>query len=104
MNGPGVIFGCYIGAISIITWREFTNPNADWPMPLPPPFRYVGASVAFGLLGLVGTVLDDRIASVIAIGLLIGLGFQTAQNKASGSSGAAPTSPRNNNGEFTLPY
>lgn len=81
MNANAAILGSFVGAVAIITWRDFSNPNVQWPLPAPPPYRYVGAGVAFGLLALVADTLDARIASTIAFGLLIGLAMQTAINK-----------------------
>lgn len=79
MNAKAAILGCFVGSCAIITWRDLGNDQ--WPLPAPPPFRYVGAGVAFGLLALVADTIDDRIAATIAFGLLIGLGFQTAQQQ-----------------------
>ena len=76
MNSKAVILGSFVGSVAIITWRDFTNPDPSWPFPVPPPYRYIGAGVAFGLLGLVADTLNDRIAAVIAFGLLIGLAFR----------------------------
>jgi len=63
----------------MITWRDIKNPPAGDPLPLPMPSRYVGATVAFGLLGLVGEMFTDKIPAVLAVGLLVGMGFQQAQ-------------------------
>lgn len=78
MNGKAAIFASFFGAIAIITWRDFTEPDSGWPLPTPPPYRYVGAGVAFGLLALVAEFVNEKVPAVIAIGLLVGLGFQTA--------------------------
>jgi hypothetical protein len=68
------------------------NPDSQWPLPVPPPYRYYGAGIAFGLLGIVGDIFNPKIATVIAVGLFIGLAFQTTQtvtkkNSSSGSTG-----------------
>lgn len=94
MNSNAVILGSFVGSCAIITWREFKNPDPSWPIPIPPPYRYIGAGVAFGLLALVADTLSDRIASVIAVGLLIGLAFQTAQSKAKHTLGTFTPTPK----------
>lgn len=85
MNGKAVILGSFVGSIAIISWREFKNPDSSWPIPIPPPYRYIGAGVAYGLLALVADTLNDQIAGIIAVGLFIGLAFQTAQKSANSS-------------------
>ncbi len=62
MNPKAVILGSFVGSVAIITWRDFKNPDSNWPLPVPPPYRYVGAGVAFGLLALVADTLNDKIA------------------------------------------
>ena len=79
MNSKAAILGCFVGSVAIITYRDIGNGD-QWPLPAPPPFRYVGAGVAFVLLALLADTINDRIAAALAFGLLIGLGFQTAQN------------------------
>lgn len=91
MNGKGAIMAAFLGSCAVITWRDFKNPDSKWPLPVPPPYRYIGAGVAFGLLSLVGDFFDERIATVIAIGLFIGLSFQTAQTITKNNSSAGNT-------------
>lgn len=80
MNGQRAIFASFLGCVAIITYREIKTPMEGVPLPgMPTPSRFVGAGVAFGLLGLVAEFLSDKIAAVLAIGLFIGLAFQTAQ-------------------------
>jgi hypothetical protein len=86
MNGQNIVLGSFIGAVCIITWRDFKNPDPAWPLPVPPPYRYVGAGVAFGLLAIVADTLNDKIAGTIAFGLLIGLAYQTASNPTKNNS------------------
>lgn len=80
MKGRAAIFAAFLGAVAIITWRDFTNRDPDWPLPVPPPYRYVGAAVAFGMLSLVAEFVNEKVPAVLAMGLLVGLGFQTAQS------------------------
>jgi hypothetical protein len=81
VNGQRAIFGAFLGCVAIITYREIKTPMEGVPLPgLPTPSRFVGAGVAFGMLGLVSEFLSEKIAAVLAIGLFIGLAFQTAQN------------------------
>jgi len=87
MNPRAAILGCFVGSVAIITYRDFMNPDAEWPLPAPPPYRYVSAGIAFGLLALVADTLSDRIASVLAFGLLLGLGVHTAQDGLTISGG-----------------
>lgn len=89
MNSNAVILTAFVGSCAVITWRDFKNPDPAWPIALPPPYRYIGAGVAFGLLALVGDMLNDKIAAVLAGGLFMGLAFQIAQNRASNSGSAA---------------
>jgi hypothetical protein len=79
MKGRAAIFAAFLGAVAIITWRDFTDRDPDWPLPVPPPYRYVGAAVAFGMLSLVAEFVNEKVPAVLAMGLLVGLGFQTAQ-------------------------
>jgi hypothetical protein len=79
-NGMRMIFASYVVVLAMITWREIKNPPSDNPIFLPEPQRYVSATVAFGLLGLLGETLTDRLAGVLAIGLAVGMGMQ--QNSA----------------------
>lgn len=87
MNTSAAIVGSFFCACAVITWRDIKTPDKAWPLPAPPPYRYVGAGVAYGLLGLVGAFFSDRLAAVLAIGLLVGLTFQTAQSQTGGISG-----------------
>lgn len=99
-NSRTAILGSFVAACAIITWRDIKNPDSSWPLPVPPPYRYAGAGVAFGLLGLVGAFFNEKLAGVLAVGLVIGLGFQTAQQGISngGSSGGTPTNIPGNTG------
>lgn len=81
MNPNGAILAAFVGSAAIITWRDFKGPDPEWPLPAPPPYRYVGAGVAFGLLAIFAETVNPKIAAVLAVGLLVGLGFQTAQKK-----------------------
>lgn len=87
MNGKAVILGSFVGAVGIITFSAVSMPEKDWPIPLPPPYRYLGAGISFGLLALLSEFVDEKLPGVLAIGLLIGLGMAEAQNyyKATGT-------------------
>jgi hypothetical protein len=84
MNPERAILASFLGACAIISWRDFTNPDPNWPLPAPPPYRYVGAAVAFGLLAIFADTVSPKIGATLAVGLLVGLGFQTAQERGSG--------------------
>ena len=89
MNPKAVILGSFVGTVALITYRDFVNPSPDWPLPAPPPYRYVGAGVAFGLLALVADTLNDKIAAVLAFGLLVGMGMQTALHRPTANEGTS---------------
>ena len=81
MNGKAVILGSFIGAVGILSWSSISNPDTQWPIPLPPPYRYVAAGIAFGLLGLVADLVNEKVPAVLAVGLLIGLATSEFQKR-----------------------
>ncbi len=84
----------FLIAASIITWRDIKHPDPKWPLgPVPPPYRYAMAALAFGLLAGVGQVFNaSRLTSILGVGLVMGLAFQTFQGAAKGTT-AAPANP-----------
>lgn len=93
MNPDRAILASFIGACAIITWRDFTNLDPDWPLPAPPPYRYAGAAVAFGMLAIFADTINPKVAATLAFGLLVGLGFQTAQSYQPDKSLSTPKRP-----------
>lgn len=91
MNGKAVIVGSFVGAVGIITFSAVTNPDKDWPIPLPPPYRYLGAGISFGLLALLSEFVDEKLPGILAIGLLVGLGMVEAQTYYSQTKGMGNT-------------
>lgn len=88
-----VVLAAFVGSCAVIAWRDFKTPVKDAPLPAPPPYRFVWAAVAFGMLGLFGEMVSGKIADVLAGGLFIGLAFQTAQSaKNPAISGSAKQS------------
>lgn len=92
-QGANVVLTAYLGSCAIITYREFKNPTKGAPLPVPPPSKYVGAGIAFGMCGLLSEFIDPRVGGVLAVGLFVGLAFQTAQKTYSDSK----TNPENQN-------
>lgn len=91
-----MVFGAYCTACAIITWRDFRNPDKNWPLPAPPPYRYLWATVGFGLCYAIGLITDEKVAATLAVGLVFGLAFQTANSYKKGSSpnlGSSPATP-----------
>lgn len=99
MAGQRGIFAAYIGSCALITYREFKNPTKGAPLPVPPPSRYVGAGIAFGMCGLLADFIDPRVGGVLAVGLFVGLAFQTAQKTYSDSK----SNPENQNPQLFTP-
>lgn len=86
MNARAAILGCFVMSVAIITFRDSIHPDSEWPLPAPPPYRYVSAGVAFGLLAFVADTFSDKLAAVLAFGLVLGLGIQVSQAASVGGS------------------
>ena len=80
-------------SVAIITWRDVKHPDPSWPLgPVPPPYRYAMAATTFGILAIVGQLFNaSRLTSILGVGLVLGLMFQTFSSAATSpeSSGGA---------------
>lgn len=84
--GNKAVLGSFIGVLALITYRDFRHPDPKWPLgPVPPPYRFTYAGVVFGLLVLVSDIWSEQIATVIAVGVLVG----TLYSVVSGASATA---------------
>lgn len=89
-DSPGLP-ALFLLAVALVTWDEIRHKGHVPPYPQ----RYVGAAVAFGLLG----VLDKfaaRLSTALAFGLVLALGYQAvsgAQNVAPDTAPATTTPP-----------
>ena len=104
------ILGCMIGTLAFIMYRDFKQPDPNWPLgPVPPPYRFTFAGVIFGILFLVGDLWSPRIAGVVALGVLIGTMFSVVSGSPSTgglksnapgykAGGTASANPAANNG------
>lgn len=93
MDSDRTVLGCLIGVLALIVYRDFKNPDPNWPLgPVPPPYRFTYAGVVFGILFLVADIWSPRIAGVVALGVLIGTMFSvvSGQSAAGGLKSNAP--------------
>ena len=78
------VLGCFIGVLALIVYRDFKQPDKSWPLgPVPPPYRFTFAGVVFGILFLVSDIFNEKIAGVVAIGVLIGMMFSVTSGQSS---------------------
>jgi hypothetical protein len=105
--GNKAVLGSFIGVLVLITYRDFKHPDSTWPLgPVPPPYRYTYSAVIFGMLALVSDIWSEQIATVVAVGVLVGTLYAVISGKsATGglqsnapgySSGTANASPASN--------
>lgn len=81
--GNRAVLGSFIGVLALITYRDFRHPDSTWPLgPVPPPYRYTYAAVVFGILALVSDIWSDQIATVIAVGVLVGTLYAVISGKS----------------------
>lgn len=97
MNGDRIIFGAWIAAVALITYRGFSSKftggtKSSWPLPAPPPSEYLWATVGFGICFGLGLLTSPKIGEVLAGGLLFGLIFQIASSAQSASTSTTPSS------------
>lgn len=104
------VLGCLIGTLAFIVYRDFKQPDPNWPLgPVPPPYRFTFAGVIFGILFLVADLWSPRIAGVVALGVLIGTMFSVVSGSPSSAGlksnapgykagGTASANPAANNG------
>lgn len=90
-----VVMASFLGTCGIITYRDFKSPDANWPLGnVPPPYRYVWAGVAYGLLSIAGNLFGEqgqRVIDVIAGGLFLAIAFRYLQTGVP-SNGVTPNS------------
>lgn len=92
MNGREVITGGFVVAVSVGAWQEITHPNPKNPLsPLPAPYRFAGAAMAYGLLALVADFIEERIAGMLAVGLTLGLLMNTFAKEVPGKTAGPDT-------------
>jgi len=87
------VIGCFIGTIAFILYRDFKDPDPSWPLgPIAPPYRFTYAAVIFGILLIVADTVSEKIAGVVAIGVLIGVATSvfTGQKATGGLKSNAP--------------
>lgn len=78
------ILGMWLGAIAIVTYKEFGNPSNPG-RPLPRPCKLIPAAIGYTGLGLLAEVAPP-IAFLVALGITVGEIVMDA-----GTSGAAST-------------
>ena len=79
-------------AVAVVTWDEIVT-NGRVPLPS----RYLGAGIAFGLLGVLAPVISDKLAATLGAGIILALLFQVLPG--SDKAGTTPehnTPPLNN--------
>lgn len=89
-----IVVTSFLGAVAVITYRDFKNPGSDWPLgSVPPPSRYAWAGVAFGICALIADMVNVKIGAVIAAGLFVGLLFNVVTGKPLASAGLTTPTP-----------
>lgn len=87
------VIGCFFGTLAFIIYRDFKHPDSSWPLgPVPPPYRFTYSAVVFGILLIVADTISEKIAGVVAIGVLIGVATSvfTGQSATGGLKSNAP--------------
>jgi len=87
------VIGCFLGTLAFILYRDFKNPDTSWPLgPVPPPYRFTYTALVFGILLIVADTVSEKIAGVVAIGVLIGVATSvfTGQSASGGLKSNAP--------------
>ena len=111
MDSDKAVVGCFIGVLALIVYRDFKQPDDNWPLgPVPPPYRFTYAGVIFGILFMVADIWSTKIAGVVALGVLIGTMFSVTSGQSSvaglksnapgyKAGGTASANPAANNGK-----
>lgn len=92
--GNRAVMASFLGCLALITYRDFKHPDSTWPLgPVPPPYRFTWAAVVFAIISLVSDLVNPRIASVIAGGVLLGTAYDviTGQSALAGLKSNAPS-------------
>lgn len=93
--GNRAVLACFLGVLALITYRDFKKPDSSWPLgPVPPPYRYTYSAVVFGIIAMVSDIWSERIATVVASGVLIGVLYSvvSGQSASAGLKSLAPSS------------
>lgn len=94
MNTGKGVMASFIACLVLITYRDFKTPDSAWPLgPVPPPYRFTWAAVVFGILAIVSDMFSPKIATVVSIGVVIGLLFQVVTNPTGGTAGLLSLAP-----------
>lgn len=96
--GNRAVMSSFIGVLALITYRDFRHPDPSWPLgPVPPPYRFTYAAVVFGILAMVSDIWSPRLASVVAVGVLIGTLYAiiSGQSASAGLKANAPGYAKN---------
>jgi len=81
--GNKAVLGSFIGVLALITYRDFMHPDSSWPLgPVPPPYRYTYSAVVFGMLALVSDIWSEKVATVVAVGVLVGTLYAVISGKS----------------------
>lgn len=92
MTNRGVM-ASFMACLILITYRDFKKPDSSWPLgPVPPPYRYTWTAVVFGILALASDMFSPKIATVVAVGVVIGLLMEVLTG-TSASAGLASLAP-----------
>lgn len=94
MNSGKGVLASFFGCLILITYRDFKTPDSSWPLgPVPPPYRYTWAAVVFGILALVSDTVSPRIATVVAVGVLMGTLYDVIVNPSAATAGLKSIAP-----------
>lgn len=98
--GNRVVMASFLGCLALITYRDFKHPDSTWPLgPVPPPYRFTWAAVVFAIISLVSDLVNPRVASVVAGGVLLGTAYDviTGQSALAGLKSNAPNAKSEKN-------
>jgi len=93
MMSEKTVIACFMGTLAFIMYRDFKNPDPNWPLgPVPPPYRFTYAGVIFSILFILSDMLSPKVAGVVAIGVLVGTATSvfTGKSNAGGLKSNAP--------------
>lgn len=83
-TGKSILGLTFILAIALVIWDELKNNHR-----VPVPKRFVGATLIWGTLGLVGPLITYPLAAVLALGFLVALYYQHWKIGPSQDNGSA---------------
>jgi hypothetical protein len=85
-TGRRLLVTSFLLAVIMATWSEVHDYKRA-----PVPSRYVGAGVAYGLLGVLAPFISFELAGLFGVGLLLALVYQHYQTPPGAAEGNAPT-------------